>query len=491
MKGKIKKRYFVFVLILLGVAFVIAAVPNPGHALTELEVPAGCANGNVVKLSSGVWVCGIDGGGSGGAVNSVTGGDFILANPTTGDVIVDLESCTGAEPYLSWSVADSEWKCSTGTGASGHPDGTNCPAGQAPLGVDANGNSQGCWTPTGSGHGDGSNCGSNQAAIGVDANGNAQGCWTPSGGGGSGDFTDVYSGVGIDSTNPSGPTTTLNYNCNEMVTDQTGGIMCAPNLEVKHRVYNCNTGFALEDIDIGTGAGKCVSIGGGGGGSEWTDQGSWIYASETGDGVSIGTSLNPTPDKLYVFGNTRVWGSFKAESDIYSNSQKVRTGSPSNSNCVGQDICSTDDLTADDDLYVASKAFISGTVLGSGFDLGWQQNDGELVYFSSSERYKKNIDDLELGLKTVEELRPVIFDWKNGDGRDLGFIAEEVENVDPILALYTTDGLTESVKYRQMTAVLVKAIQEQQDLIESQQHQIDSLLDVVCKKSPWEKVCLD
>jgi hypothetical protein len=112
-----KKRYVIIILVLIGVTLVIAAVPNPGHALDELEVPSSCVDGNVVKLSSGVWVCGVDGGGSGGSVNSVTGSDFIVATPTTGDVVVSLNSCTVTEPYLAWNGVN--WVCSSGPGSSG------------------------------------------------------------------------------------------------------------------------------------------------------------------------------------------------------------------------------------------------------------------------------------------------------------------------------------------------------------------------------------
>ena len=50
--------------------------------------------------------------------------------------------------------------------------------------------------------------------------------------------------------------------------------------------------------------------------------------------------------------------------------------------------------------------------------------------------------------------------WLNGQPTTLGFVAEEVEAVSPLLAAYTDEGELRSVKYAQMSALTVKAIQE-------------------------------
>ena len=80
---------------------------------------------------------------------------------------------------------------------------------------------------------------------------------------------------------------------------------------------------------------------------------------------------------------------------------------------------------------------------------------------SSLTRYKQKIAPLSLSLDTVMRLRPVEFEWKpeQGGQRDLGFLAEEVEAVAPLLGQYDEGKLT-GVRYEQMTALLVKAVQE-------------------------------
>lgn len=93
---------------------------------------------------------------------------------------------------------------------------------------------------------------------------------------------------------------------------------------------------------------------------------------------------------------------------------------------------------------------------------------------ASSRKLKENIADLSLGLGTVSKLRPVSFTWKANSNRDFGFIAEEVAELDPMLAIYNEQGEPDGVKYANMSAVLVKAAQEQQLQIEQQKAKIDA-----------------
>ena len=104
---------------------------------------------------------------------------------------------------------------------------------------------------------------------------------------------------------------------------------------------------------------------------------------------------------------------------------------------------------------------------------------------SSDIRFKKNIQTVEHALDKIKALRGVYFNWnkeafpdKNfGNQNELGFIAQEVEQVVP--EIVTRDNTKEeyrSVKYDKLVALLVEAIKEQQK-------QIDSLKIQVKKKS--------
>ena len=92
---------------------------------------------------------------------------------------------------------------------------------------------------------------------------------------------------------------------------------------------------------------------------------------------------------------------------------------------------------------------------------------------------KENIKPLETGLEEIIKLQPRRFDWKNGDGKNIaGFVAQEVEEVLPDLVSdykYNDEENKKSVKMGDMLPTLVKAIQEQQAMIEELKAEIDEL----------------
>lgn len=89
----------------------------------------------------------------------------------------------------------------------------------------------------------------------------------------------------------------------------------------------------------------------------------------------------------------------------------------------------------------------------------------------------------------VRELRPVTFTWRNSGGQDLGFIAEDVADIEPRLAVKNSNGEIEGVNYGQISTVLVNAIKEQQAQIEAQDRKIKQLTDLVCSAMPTAGIC--
>lgn len=82
----------------------------------------------------------------------------------------------------------------------------------------------------------------------------------------------------------------------------------------------------------------------------------------------------------------------------------------------------------------------------------------------SSERYKQDIESMsDMGLSTILALRPVTFISRihPDHGRQPGFIAEEAELVDRRLVHYE-NGRANSFRYLEYTAVLTRALQQQQ-----------------------------
>ena len=95
----------------------------------------------------------------------------------------------------------------------------------------------------------------------------------------------------------------------------------------------------------------------------------------------------------------------------------------------------------------------------------------------SDSRLKENITDLPSQLDKIKAMRPVEFDFieSEGGGHQLGFIAQEVEEIYPDLVGERTDGMKTLSGLGKWEARLVKAIQEQQEQIEAMQLEIDNL----------------
>jgi hypothetical protein len=102
----------------------------------------------------------------------------------------------------------------------------------------------------------------------------------------------------------------------------------------------------------------------------------------------------------------------------------------------------------------------------------------------SDQRLKENIQDLDVGIDAVMALKPRKFDWKEGKGVDIknarGFIAQEFEEVFPDLIDTWKDEAPEGEEpYKSVRAdlipVLVKAMQEQQQMIETLQAKVAAL----------------
>ena len=100
---------------------------------------------------------------------------------------------------------------------------------------------------------------------------------------------------------------------------------------------------------------------------------------------------------------------------------------------------------------------------------------------ASDEKWKENIVDIPYGLDTVKALKPRKFKWKDSGEDSVGFIAQEVK---PLIGEVITDpqegGPPEAesgyvMNYSAMTAVLTKAIQEQQTIIEDLKSRIETL----------------
>ena len=93
----------------------------------------------------------------------------------------------------------------------------------------------------------------------------------------------------------------------------------------------------------------------------------------------------------------------------------------------------------------------------------------------SDKRLKTNIKDIDYGLDTIMSLNPKQYDWKEDNRHDIGFIAQEVEKVIPEIVKDKKhfDKDIKTLDYEKLTAVLIKAVQEQQEQINELKEQLN------------------
>jgi hypothetical protein len=116
---------------------------------------------------------------------------------------------------------------------------------------------------------------------------------------------------------------------------------------------------------------------------------------------------------------------------------------------------------------VFASFWVSSTSIGTIQRVG---TTSAVVYNTTSDqRLKSNIEDANPVLNKLMTVKVRQFDWTEEDlHQDAGFIAQELE---PVLSGIVTKGKTEDdmwqMDYSRLTPYLLKAIQEQQALIES------------------------
>jgi hypothetical protein len=105
---------------------------------------------------------------------------------------------------------------------------------------------------------------------------------------------------------------------------------------------------------------------------------------------------------------------------------------------------------------------------------------GKVAWSALSDlRAKTDLREVPLGLDFVLGLRPVAYRLRDGNGRlDMGFVAQDVEAVlgdgYNVLDVGGDENRTLSLRYTDLIAPLVKAVQEQQNQIRRQQGQMEA-----------------
>lgn len=93
----------------------------------------------------------------------------------------------------------------------------------------------------------------------------------------------------------------------------------------------------------------------------------------------------------------------------------------------------------------------------------------------SDERLKENIEDLPSQFNNIMALRPVEFDYKDGSGHQVGFIAQEVYPIYPDLIGTREDGMYTLTDLNKNDARLIKAFQELANMVTDLQTRVTAL----------------
>jgi 2C-methyl-D-erythritol 2,4-cyclodiphosphate synthase len=131
------------------------------------------------------------------------------------------------------------------------------------------------------------------------------------------------------------------------------------------------------------------------------------------------------------------------------------------------------------------KSYNTDELLNNAFYIGCMNglhSFGDVVAFAASdERLKDNIKLIKKPLSKILSLDPVEFDWNEKQetykGHDIGLIAQQVEAIAPELVTTRSNGY-KAIKYDKLNSLLVGAIKEQQQQIESLQKQVSELIEL-------------
>ena len=113
--------------------------------------------------------------------------------------------------------------------------------------------------------------------------------------------------------------------------------------------------------------------------------------------------------------------------------------------------------------------------------------EGKVPFTSPSDiRIKKDVEEIGQGLDFIKALRPVQYRLKSGNERiDFGFIAQDIEALMGtdynVLGIGGDADRTLSLRYTDFIAPMVKAIQEQQQIIELLKAEVAELKRIVGK----------
>jgi len=269
-------------------------------------------------------------------------------------------------------------------------------------------------------------------------------------------------------TSGADPTTTL-----QIRADRTG----YGNVRAKLKMYaGGSTSTDRFTIDMGSDDFSILSNGKVGIGS--TNPGYKLEVNGTNGSISIlgsGFTANPTPMLLGLYTSDRGYIQVpnQGQLEIWNGGTSSIVQFKNNQNSIFFGDVGIGETSPSEKLEVNGKVKISD-LTGTGGNAVYE--NGGVLGVASDGRFKSHIADLDNGIEKILNLKPKYFiDNRNSAFQQLGFYAQEVKSVinEASYPIGNTDYL--GINDRAIIAVTVKAIQEQQAIIQSQATEIETL----------------
>lgn len=280
-------------------------------------------------------------------------------------------------------------------------------------------------------------------------------------------ITSIESPLHVATANGAAPTNLTGYGAARLRSTETAGVGIGPSIIFEGQTNNSTAKYGFGAIQ---GFKESATAG--------NYSGALAFYTQNSGGA---TAFN---ERMRIAGAGEVY--VNATSLYYSPAQFtiLRTGS-GNALTVANDfsgdlgtpalyVCKYDNDATTSQIYV--KFIHNRQGLGSGQINGNGSGAAAFGTWSDS-RLKENIVDLPPQLTNILQLRPVEFDYieSEGGGHQIGFIAQEIEQVYPDAVGERSDGMKTLTAWSKTEARLVKAIQEQQAIIESLKARIEAL----------------
>ena len=226
-----------------------------------------------------------------------------------------------------------------------------------------------------------------------------------------------------------------------------------------------------------------------------TSGGSFVFGASTSEGVYINRPANTTEMNLYTGGNPRITIENNGQVGVNNTSPSATlhltatasNGVPfklqgHNSTTVEQMLMYTSKAAATNWYWVVAQAnSVNQLIIYGNGDIKNKNNSYGQI---SDVRLKENIVDAKPKLEDIKKLKVKNFNLIGDDLKQIGLIAQEVEEVFPGLVNEDKEpdieggekgGVYKSVKYSVLVPILIKAMQEQQEIIDDLKSRIEQL----------------